>query len=190
MKNALALSIGAGVAQLTIALIAVAQDLNMVSGIAVNPLREAYYGDLHLHTSYSFDAYLMGTTSVDPDEAYRFAKGEVVNYLGQPVQRREPLDFLAVTDHAENIGVFNELEDPGSAVSQSELGKTLKVLLTPMTRSDGRRDSNLAPKDAGWLDQFAAFYRDYFSGAQRRIALPHPRASESEWLHNVSRKLT
>src|SRR5258708_25686318 len=73
----------------------------------VNPLREAYYGDLHLHTSYSFDAYLQGATGVDPDEAYRFAKGKVVNYLGQPVQRREPLDFLAVTDHSENIRVFN-----------------------------------------------------------------------------------
>src|SRR5579871_4832674 len=50
--------------------------------IKVNPLRDAYYGDLHLHTSYSFDAYLNGT-GIDPDQAYRFAKGEVVRYLGE-----------------------------------------------------------------------------------------------------------
>ena len=43
------------------------------------------------------------------------------------VQRREPLDFLAVTDHAENIGVFNQLDDPNSVVSKSDLGKALKA---------------------------------------------------------------
>src|ERR1700738_2990771 len=77
----------------------------------------AYFGDLHLHTSYSLDAYFMGTTKVDPDEAYRFAKGEVVEYLGQSVRRSEPLDFLAVTDHAEWMGVANTLDDPHSGLS-------------------------------------------------------------------------
>src|SRR5689334_460381 len=93
------------------------------AAVKINPLREAYYGDLHLHTSYSFDAYFSGTTGIGPDEAYRFAKGESVNYLGRPAQRREALDFLAVTDHAENIGVFTELEDRRSPVSQSNVGK-------------------------------------------------------------------
>jgi len=114
--------------------------------LKVNPLRDAYYGDLHLHTSYSSDAYTMGTARVDPDEAYRFAKGEVVQYLGQPVQRREPLDFLAVTDHSEMIGVFNELEDPASVVSRSALGKAFKAVLALFTRPDGRRDV-----DSFWL---------------------------------------
>ena len=87
--------------------------------VAVHPLREAFYGDLHLHTTYSFDAYVLMGTKVDPDQAYRFAKGEPVDYLGEKVQRREPLDFLAVTDHSENIGVANETEDPSSAVAQT-----------------------------------------------------------------------
>jgi hypothetical protein len=92
----------------------------------VSPHREAYFGDLHLHTSYSMDAYLMGTTRVDPNEAYRFAKGEVVEYLGQSIRRREPLDFLAVTDHAELLGLLNTLDDPNSALSRSELGKAIR----------------------------------------------------------------
>jgi len=105
-----------------------------------NPLREAYYGDLHLHTSYSLDAYIDGTMTVDPNEAYRFAKGEVVNYLGQPVRRREPLDFMAVTDHSEDIGVFNELNDPNSPFSRSALGKKFRGILARVTGADGRRN--------------------------------------------------
>ncbi|TAL01204.1 MAG: DUF3604 domain-containing protein [Rhodospirillaceae bacterium] len=97
-----------------------------VAAIPANPLRNAYYGDLHLHTTYSFDAYVLMGTKADPETAYRFGRGEPVEYLGQMVQRGEPLDFLAVTDHAENMGVFNQLEDPNSVVSKSELGKALK----------------------------------------------------------------
>jgi hypothetical protein len=95
---------------------------------------------LHLHTSYSFDSYLDAGTKVDPDKAYRFAKGEAVNYRGQPAQRREPLDFLAVTDHIESIGVLTELDDPNSSVSRSECGKQLRALLALLTRSDGSRN--------------------------------------------------
>src|SRR5579863_10346614 len=76
-------------------------------GIAYHPEREAYYGDLHLHTSYSFDAYILFGAKVDPEEAYRFGEGESVQYLGDEIHRSSPpLDFLAVTDHSENIGVF------------------------------------------------------------------------------------
>jgi len=81
-----------------------------VSGISVNPERQAYYGDLHLHTSYSFDAYILFGAKVDPENAYRFGRGEAVNYLGDEVKRTTaPLDFLAVTDHSENIGVFQHV---------------------------------------------------------------------------------
>src|SRR5512139_1813420 len=48
------------------------------SSVKANALRDAYYGDLHLHTNYSFDAALVAAASVNPDEAYRFAKGEAV----------------------------------------------------------------------------------------------------------------
>ena len=64
----------------------------------------AWFGDLHLHTGYSFDAAASGTRTT-PEDAYRYARGETVSYLGRPVQRNVPLDFLAVTDHAEYLGV-------------------------------------------------------------------------------------
>jgi hypothetical protein len=97
------------------------------AGIASHPQREAYYGDLHLHTSYSFDAYILFGAKVTPDDAYRFARGESVSYLGDQIHRSTPpLDFLAVTDHSENIGVFNTLEDPNSALSKSEIGQEVR----------------------------------------------------------------
>ena len=91
--------------------------------IEVNPDRNAYFGDLHLHTTYSFDAYVLMGTKVTPDEAYRFARGDQIAYLGGKIQRSEPLDFLAVTDHSENVGVFNQLDDPNSELSKSEIGQ-------------------------------------------------------------------
>lgn len=88
--------------------------------------RKAYFGDLHLHTSYSFDAYVMFSSRVTPEQAYRFAKGEPIQFLDKTVQRAEPLDFLAVTDHSENIGVFRDLDDPNSEFSRSELGQKIR----------------------------------------------------------------
>ncbi len=95
--------------------------------VAYHPDREAYFGDIHLHTTNSFDAYALMGTKTTPEEAYRFARGETIDYLGQPIRRSEPLDFLAVTDHSENIGVFNQLDDPNSAFSLSELGKLARA---------------------------------------------------------------
>ena len=93
----------------------------------VETTRNVYFGDLHLHTAYSFDAYVLMGAKANPDDAYRFARGEAVNYLGHTVQRDEPLDFLAVTDHSENLGVMNTLDDPNSALSKSEIGQRIKA---------------------------------------------------------------
>ena len=96
------------------------------SQAAPNPLRNAYYGDLHTHTTLSFDAYIMFGTTTTPEQAYRFARGEAVDYLGKPAKRDVPLDFQAVTDHSENLGVFNTLDDPNSEFSKTELGQALR----------------------------------------------------------------
>jgi hypothetical protein len=84
--------------------------------------RQVFFGDLHLHTGYSFDAYSMMGTRITPDEAYRFARGEPIPYLGYTVRRPRPLDFTAVTDHSEFMGTLNQLGDPNSALSKSPLG--------------------------------------------------------------------
>ena len=83
--------------------LAASQDGAATVTAAVDGDRQVYFGDLHLHTSYSLDA-AAAQTETTPDDAYRYAKGEVVTYLGRPVQRNAPLDFLAVTDHAEYLG--------------------------------------------------------------------------------------
>ncbi|MHC4567257.1 MAG: DUF3604 domain-containing protein [Planctomycetota bacterium] len=65
-----------------------------------------YFGDTHLHTSISLDAYGDGNTSVGPDEAYRWAKGETIaGDNGMPARISRPLDFLMVADHAEYLGL-------------------------------------------------------------------------------------
>lgn len=96
--------------------------------VARNEDRNAYFGDLHLHTSYSFDAFVFGTQG-DPETAYRFALGEPVSFRGEMVKRDQPLDFLSITDHSENIGVGFELRDPNGQFAQTEFGKRALALL-------------------------------------------------------------
>ncbi|MAW72710.1 MAG: hypothetical protein CME11_00480 [Gemmatimonadetes bacterium] len=64
--------------------------------------RNVYWGDTHVHTSYSNDAYGFGNVTVDPETAYRFAKGLPVVHpgLGNRVRLDRPLDFLVVADHS------------------------------------------------------------------------------------------
>lgn len=81
--------------------------------------RNAYFGDLHVHTQLSFDAYIFNVRST-PDDAYRFAKGETIGHAqGYNIRLAGgPLDFVAVTDHAEYIGAIREAADPNSPLSK------------------------------------------------------------------------
>ena len=66
--------------------------------------RFPYFGDLHVHTSWSLDSYV-NFNRVGPRDAYRFAGGEPVVLSGGRVVRIDrPLDFAAVTEHAEYLG--------------------------------------------------------------------------------------
>ncbi len=68
-----------------------------------------YFGDTHLHTSFSMDAGAFGAR-LSPADAYRFAKGnEVTSSTGQPVRLSRPLDFLVVADHSDGMGFFPQL---------------------------------------------------------------------------------
>ncbi|MFO7561200.1 MAG: DUF3604 domain-containing protein [Enhygromyxa sp.] len=90
-----------------------------------NPLRNLYFGDLHVHTSYSFDAYI-NAVEVDPFAAYAFARGEAVELpddVGglRSVALERPLDFAAVTDHGEYLGEVAACKDPASPAYTTDL---------------------------------------------------------------------
>jgi len=70
---------------------------------------QPFFGDTHLHTSFSMDAGAFGAR-LTPRDAYRFARGEqVMASSGQPVKLSRPLDFLVVADHSDNMGFFPDL---------------------------------------------------------------------------------
>jgi len=95
--------------------------------------RRAYFGDLHLHTSYSMDAVILGGTLTTLEEAYRYARGEPVVHRGQTLRLDRPLDFLAITDHAEQMGVGRDLYDAQTPVGRSDLGRRFRERLGATT---------------------------------------------------------
>ena len=83
-----------------------------------NAYREAYFGDLHVHTDYSFDAYAFGTVAT-PYDAYRYAQGEAIAHpAGFQVQLGQPLDFYAVTDHAMFLGAVKAAANTNTEFSK------------------------------------------------------------------------
>ena len=78
-----------------------------------NPDREAYFGETHVHTSWSLDAWLIGNRLTDPGDAYKYFKGEPIKHpLGYEVKIDTPLDWAGVTDHSEYVGVIKLANDP------------------------------------------------------------------------------
>jgi hypothetical protein len=93
---------------------------------APDPQRNVYFGAVHVHTSYSFDAFTNGTVS-RPGDAYEWAKGKPIqgNRAGVMLQIRTPLDFYAVSDHAEMMGVFPRMSDPNDPLSKLPLAASV-----------------------------------------------------------------
>ena len=82
-----------------------------------------YFGDTHLHTSWSADAGMVGAT-LGPDEAYRVSRGETVTaYSGWKIKLVRPLDFLVVADHSENLGVADFIRRSDPIILANKTGK-------------------------------------------------------------------
>ncbi|MCG6920322.1 MAG: DUF3604 domain-containing protein [Acidobacteria bacterium] len=91
--------------------------------------QRVFWGDTHLHTSYSTDAGMIGCV-LGPEEAYRFARGEtVVASSGQRVRLQRPLDFLVVADHAENLGLAPMIAESDPELLRTEFGKEIHGLV-------------------------------------------------------------
>ncbi|MEP1597082.1 MAG: DUF3604 domain-containing protein, partial [Hyphomonas sp.] len=87
--------------------------------------RTALFGDLHVHTGQSFDAFI-SSVHATPDDAYRYAKGEkLLTDGGYEIQLDSPLDFLAVTDHGEYLGIMPVMATPGTNLSRTNFAKSV-----------------------------------------------------------------
>lgn len=109
--------------------------------------KNVYWGDLHIHTSYSMDAYMFDTRNT-PDDAYRFARGEErmlppLDKDGRgtvPFQIGRPLDFAAITDHADAFGGVRLCTDPASAAYNSPLCKDYRRPFAPTSVAAATKD--------------------------------------------------
>jgi hypothetical protein len=99
------------------------------AAVPENPLKDAYFGETHVHTSFSLDAYI-GGARITPDGAYRFAQGEDVVVNGQKHNIGRPLDWVAVSDHAEFIGEMYSTQVPGAPGADHPMLAELRSLKT------------------------------------------------------------
>jgi len=91
-----------------------------------NPLRNVYFGEQHLHSEMSPDAYALGVRQ-KMDDAYLYGMGEEITLstTGEKFKKATPYDFVALTDHAEYLGVFTQLADPQSPLRDNPLAKLM-----------------------------------------------------------------
>ena len=131
------------------------------------PQRQAFFGDLHIHTMYSMDAFVWNVFAT-PDDAYRFAKGEaLIHRDGRALRLRgPPLDFLAVTDHAEYLGLPGSLLDPASPFFEHPdkkrlLSATLPEVRRELVSLEREGSALLGPEllDDAWRRSVAAAHR-------------------------------
>ncbi len=135
------------------------------------PMR-VFWGDTHVHTSYSTDAGMIGNR-LDPEEAYRFAIGEeVVSSTGVRTRLLRPLDFLVVADHAENLGLAPLIEESNSSLLRIAWGKRVHDLVKAGKGQDayavwgdamGKREDPISDKEVErtmW-QRITAFAEEY-----------------------------
>ena len=135
-------ALGGGISLISLAGPAAAQDTPGVmppANAVYSPYPEqdfpdqVFFGDTHLHTSFSPDAGLIGAT-MTPDDAFRFARGQkVISSTGIPARLARPLDFLVVSDHAENLGLPAAVANGDKELLASEFGRQIAKIMEPGT---------------------------------------------------------
>lgn len=131
------------------------------------PERKAYFGETHVHTSWSFDAYIFGNHITGPADAYKYAKGEPIKHpLGYDVKITTPLDWMGVTDHSEYAGVVRLSNDPDSPISKLPIAEKLKV------------------RDAADIQRIYLWLGTSMIKAQPIEALVKPEISDTVWRAN------
>ena len=104
-----------------------------------NPDRNAYFGEEHIHTSWSVDAWVMGNRITGPDDALKYAQGQTIKHpLGYDIKIDTPMDFMGVTDHSEYVGVTKQANTPGSPVSKLPEAQPL-ILKDPNNPADQQK---------------------------------------------------
>ena len=112
-----------------------------------------FWGDQHVHTGWSADAGMSGAT-LTPEDAVRFARGEeVVSNTGQPVKLSRPLDWIAVTDHSDGMGVISELKAGNPELMADPVHEALARHDAGGPGAGRRRDDGA---DQGAIQQIAA----------------------------------
>jgi hypothetical protein len=91
-----------------------------------NPLKNVYFGEQHLHSQQSADAFAAGTRQ-PMEDVYKYAMGEEITLLplGEKIKKSTPYDFVALTDHAEYLGVFPSLSDPKNPIGKTKAGQLI-----------------------------------------------------------------
>lgn len=129
--------------------------------------QQVYWGDTHLHTSYSADAGMIGNT-LGPEQAYRFALGhEITTSSGQKARLIRPLDFLVISDHAENLGLAPMIAESNEDLLRSEYGKKLHDLV----------------KDGKGHDAFMVWITEGMS--QGRDIIDNPKMAKTIWEQSI-----
>ncbi len=171
-----------------------------------NPQRNVYFGDLHVHTALSFDSYAFDIRNT-PEDAYRFARGEAVELPPldgegrgtQSLQLDRPLDFAAVTEHAEFLGEVDICLSPGSDGydaalceqfrANGPLGQTL--MGAELVRPDPQRDAEVCGADGSRCATAARSVWDRIVAAAETFDDPTPACAFStlvgyEWTANTA----
>jgi hypothetical protein len=127
------------------------------TGVGKDYPMKLLWGDTHLHSNQSADAYTIGNSNLTPSDAFRFARGEeVVSEIGLRAKLRVPLDFLMVSDHATFLGMFKRIENRDPKILKTPLGKRWRkymdeedpnLFLEFVEGLDGRLDDTFSKQD-------------------------------------------